>query len=72
MWKKNDSTDFVIAIHPVIKTTQEKTERSRSIKILLTKWILKQETAKKATLVLLKNPHIKLAKPFTFKVRLNF
>jgi hypothetical protein len=41
---------------------QERKERIRSIKKLLGRWILKQETAEKAALLLSKNPHLKLSK----------
>jgi hypothetical protein len=56
----------------MIKTIQEKTERTKSIKILLARWIIKQETAEKAAVLLLKNPHIKLAKALKLKVGLKF
>jgi hypothetical protein len=41
---------------------QERKERIRSIKKLLGRWILKQETAEKAALLLSKNPQLKLSK----------
>ncbi|HEY4874351.1 MAG TPA: hypothetical protein VIH86_02155 [Puia sp.] len=41
---------------------QERKERIKSIKKLLGRWILKQETAEKAALLLSKNPHLKLSK----------
>jgi len=41
--------------------TTEKNERDRNIKILIRRWLLKQETAEKAKLLLSKNPRIKSA-----------
>ncbi|HXB43757.1 MAG TPA: hypothetical protein VNV85_06860 [Puia sp.] len=46
----------------MINIDEEKKERIKGIKILVARWITKQETAKKAELLLLKNPHIKLSK----------
>ena len=51
----------------MIVTFEEKTERARIVKILITRWIAKHETAEKAALILLKNPHIKLSKALTQK-----
>ena len=39
--------------------TNDKKERERNIKVLVRKWLIKQETAEKAKLLLKKNPRIK-------------
>lgn len=49
---------------------RENEERAKSIKILIARWIVKQETAEKAALLLLKNPHIKLIRPLKFREKL--
>jgi len=51
------------------KSVEEKIERNKCIKILLTRWIEKKETAGKASLLLSKNPQIKL--PKALKQKLN-
>jgi len=39
--------------------TQENKDRERNLKILVRKWLVKQETSEKAKLLLKKNPRIK-------------
>ncbi len=51
----------------MVTIDEEKKERIKGIKILIARWITKQETAKKAELLLLKNPHIKLSKAVKLK-----
>jgi hypothetical protein len=54
----------------MIESINEKLERVKVIKQLLSRWIAKQETAKKAHLLLSKNPEIKLAKSLRTKAGL--
>ena len=42
--------------------TKEKAEKTKVIKKLLSKWLLRQDTEDKATLLLLKNPEIKISR----------
>jgi hypothetical protein len=51
----------------MLKTFEEKTDRAKIIKKLLTRWIVKQETAEKAEFLLSKNPHIRMAKALRLK-----
>ena len=53
----------------MIETDIEKLERTKIIKQLLLRWIAKNETAKKAQLLLSKNPDIKLSKAILSKAR---
>jgi hypothetical protein len=61
---------FTATIAGMEKSAGEKAERNKIVKILLTRWIAKQETAEKATLLLLKNPQIRLAKSLKQKAGL--
>ena len=51
----------------MIEGINEKIERVKIIKQLLSRWIAKQETAQKAQLLLSKNPDIKLPKSLRTK-----
>lgn len=46
----------------MIDYSKEKAEKVKALKKLMAKWLAMQETACKATLVLTKNPEIKIAK----------
>jgi hypothetical protein len=54
----------------MIESSDEKIERVKIIKQLLSRWIAKQETAMKAQLLLSKNPDIKLSKSLRTKAGL--
>jgi hypothetical protein len=47
---------------PMVNNTQEKKDRERNIKVLLRRWLKKQETAEKAKLILKKGSRTRSAK----------
>ncbi len=49
----------------MIETAKENVEKAKVLRKLMKKWLTTQETQKKASLLLAKNPEIKLRKPAT-------
>jgi hypothetical protein len=45
------------------QTTKENVEKAKVLRKLMKQWLATQETQKKASLLLAKNPEIKLRKP---------
>jgi hypothetical protein len=46
----------------MVDNIKEKAEKTKVVKKLLSKWLLRQETENKATLLLSKNPEIKISR----------
>jgi len=46
----------------MVDYVKEKAEKAKAIKKLMSKWLLMQGTSRKATLLLDKNPEIKIAR----------
>ena len=47
----------------MIDSTKEKVEKAKVLRKLMKKWLTTQETQKKASLLLAKNPELKVRKP---------
>jgi hypothetical protein len=51
----------------MIDSTKENLEKAKALRKLMKKWLTTQETQKKATLLLAKNPHLKGRRSLTVR-----